>query len=112
LRFLKAFCCFGPHENRSVPFKTSKNGKLHSADLEMNLFSEASLPVSCCIDFLDVGGCICKIASIFVGFASMPLADTKHPKNFPFSTPKMLFSWFSFRHALLKFLKVSCKSDM
>ena len=65
---------------------TSKNGRFHSADLEMNLFNAASLPVS-----LDVGGCIRKIASIFDGLASMPFFDTRQPRNFPFAILKMLF---------------------
>ena len=84
---------------------TSKNGRFYSADLEMNLFNAASLPVS-----LDVGGCIRKIASIFDGLASMPFFDTRQPRNFPFAILKMLFSGLSLRPARLKFTKVSPRS--
>jgi hypothetical protein len=57
----------------------------------MNLFNEANLPVSLCAPFLDFGGSIRSIASILFGFASIPFIDTRHPRNFPFFTPKTHF---------------------
>jgi uncharacterized membrane protein len=64
--------------------KPLKNGNPLSADLAMNLFNAANLPVSFCTYFLFVGGCILIIAEILSGFASIPLAETKHPNRFPF----------------------------
>jgi hypothetical protein len=64
-------------------FKTSKKGSPRSADLEINLFSVASLPASLCANFLDAGGSILRIASIFSGLDSIPLVETRQPSSFP-----------------------------
>ena len=93
-------------------FSTSKYGKFLSADLEMNLLKDASLPVSLWAPFLVLGGSIQSIASILLGFASIPFVDTRHPRNFPFFTSKTIFSGFSFRPAIMKLVNVSCKSAM
>jgi hypothetical protein len=68
------------------------NGKFLSADLEINLFNDASLPINLLSPFLDFGGSIRIIASILFGLASIPFVDTRHPRNFPFLTPKTHFS--------------------
>jgi hypothetical protein len=86
---------------------TSKNGKLHSVDLEMNLFKEANLPSNLSAPFLDFGGSIRSIASILLGFASIPFVDIRQPKNLPFFTPKTHFSRLSFKPAFLKLANVS-----
>ncbi|WP_266194711.1 hypothetical protein, partial [Salmonella enterica] len=67
-------------------------GKFLSADLDMNLLRDVSLPVSLWAPFLVVGGSIRSIASILFGLASIPFVETKHPRNFPFFTPKTHFS--------------------
>ena len=43
LRSSKAFCCFSPQVNGFDPRRTLKKGKLHSADLEINLLSDGNL---------------------------------------------------------------------
>jgi hypothetical protein len=43
---LKPFVELVHIEKSLADFRTSKNGKLLSTDLEMNLFKDASLPVS------------------------------------------------------------------
>jgi hypothetical protein len=96
----------------SVDFNTSKNVKFLSADLEINLFNEANLPVSIWVPFLDFGGSIQSIASILFGLASIPFVDTRHPRNFPFFTLKTHFSRLSLRPAILKLANVSCRSAM
>jgi hypothetical protein len=63
----KAFCRVGPHRKTLADFKTSKNGKFLSVDLEMNLFNDASLPVNLWAPFLDFGVSIQSIASILLG---------------------------------------------
>jgi hypothetical protein len=88
------------------------NGKFLSTDLEMNLVNDASLPVSIWAAFLVLGGSIRSIASILLGFASIPFVDTRHPSNFPFFTPKTHFLGFSLRLAFLKLANVSYKSAM
>jgi uncharacterized membrane protein YedE/YeeE len=91
-------------------FSTSKKGKFLSADLEINLFNDASLPVNLWAPFLYFGGSIQSIASILLGLALIPFVDTKQPRNLPFFTPKIHFSGFSLRPALLKLANVSCIS--
>jgi hypothetical protein len=75
-----------------VPFKTLKKGSDFFADREMNLFSEANRPVNFCTPFLVEGGCILLIASIFIGFASMPpLCDHASQKFSPSYAEDTLF---------------------
>ena len=75
-----------------------KNGNPFSADLAMNLFSAASLPIRFYTCFLVAGSLMFVIAAIFSGFASMPLVDTRH---------HMHISGFSLRPLFVKFPKVS-----
>jgi hypothetical protein len=51
-----------------------------------------------------------SIASILLGFASITLVDTTHPRNISFFTPKTHFSGFSLRPTLLKLTNVSYRS--
>jgi hypothetical protein len=60
----------------------------------MNLLRAASLLASLCAGFLEVGGSMLRIASIFSRLASIPLADTRHLGSFPSLTPNMHFSEF------------------
>jgi hypothetical protein len=69
----KAFCWVGPHWKTLADFSTSKNRKFLSADLEINLFNDVSLPVSLWAPFRDFGSSIRSIASILLGLASIPL---------------------------------------
>ena len=97
LRSSKAFACSSPHSMLLEPFSALKKGRYFSADLEMNRFSYANLPVNFCTPFLVVGSFIRLMASTFSGFASIPLSVIRHPNNFPLQTPKTYFSGFSFK---------------
>src|SRR6185312_4902636 len=97
LRSSKAFACSSPHSKLPEPFSALKNGRHFSADFDMNRLSEANLLVNFCTPFLVVGGFIRLMASIFSGFASIPLSVIMHPNNLPLQTPKTHFSGFSFR---------------
>jgi hypothetical protein len=108
----KAYCCSVPHSNRYEFLKTLKNSNPLLADLVMNLFNAASLPINFCTYFLFVGGCILIIAEILWGFASIPLAETNHPNSFPFRMPKMHLSRFRFRPLFHRFVKVSWRSSV
>jgi hypothetical protein len=77
-------------------FNTSKNGRFLSVDLEMNLFSDASLPTNLWAPFLDFSGSIQSIVSILLELALIPLVETRQPKNFPFFTSKMHFSGLTY----------------
>lgn len=70
---------------------TSKNGNPCSADHEINLFSAASLPMSLWACFFEVGGFMVRIASIFLGLASMPQAKTRQLSIFFFVDSKYAF---------------------
>ena len=73
----------------------------------MNLFSEARRPINFCTSFLVEGGRILLMASIFTGFASMPLSVIMHPRSFPLLTPKTHFYGFSLSPCLRRLAKVS-----
>jgi hypothetical protein len=73
----KAAACSGPHAKSFAPRSVLRKGRLHSADLEMNLLRAADLPVSRCTSLDDYGGVILMIAWILVGLASIPRCDTR-----------------------------------
>src|SRR6185312_35331 len=110
LRSSKAFAYSLPHSKLPEPFSTLKNGRNFSADFEMNLFSEANLPVNLCTPFLVVGGFIRLMASIFSGFASIPLSVIMQPNSLPLRTPKTHFSGFILRPWRRRFANVSRRS--
>jgi hypothetical protein len=87
----KAFWCAEPHWKTSAYFSISKNGRFLSADLDMNLFNDASLSASRWTPFFVLGSSIRRIASILLGLASIPLVDTRQPRNLPFFTQKHTF---------------------
>jgi hypothetical protein len=87
----KAFCWAGLHWKTSTDFNTSKKGRFLSADLEINMFNDVSLPANLWAPFLEFGGSIRRIGSILFRLASIPFVDTKQPRNLPFFTPKTLF---------------------
>jgi hypothetical protein len=60
-----------------APRSVFRKGWLRSVDREINLFSAASLPVSRWMSLVDCGGAISIIAYILLGFASIPLCDTR-----------------------------------
>jgi hypothetical protein len=62
-----------------------------SADLDMNLFNEASLPANRWAPFFVLGGSIRRIASILIWLASIPFVETRQPRNLPLFTPKTHF---------------------
>ena len=96
-RSSKAFACSSPHSKLPEPFNALKNGRHFFADFDMNQLSEANLPVNFCTPFLVVGGFIRLMASIFSGFASIPLSVIMHPSNLSLRTRKTHFSEFSFK---------------
>ena len=108
----KAFACSSPYCMLPAPFNALKNGRHFSADLEMNLFSEADRPVNFWIPFFVVGGFIRLIASIFSGFASITLSVIIQPNSLPLRTLKTHFSGFSFSLCRRKFANVSRRSCM
>ena len=101
-----------PYWKFPEPFNALKNGRHFSADLDMNLFSEASQPVCFCTPLFVVGGFIHLMASIFFGFASIPLSVIMQPSNLPLWTPKTHFSGFNFRSCRRRFANVCQRSWM
>ena len=99
----KACCCSCPHSKRSKLRSILKKGRPLSADLEMNLFNAASLPINFCTCFLLAGGFMFTIVAMFLGFASMPLVDIMQPSSLPFLMSNMHLSRFSLRPAFLSF---------
>jgi hypothetical protein len=76
-RDLKATACSGPQAKSFAPRNVLRKGRLHSADLEMNLFRAANLPVSRWTSLVDCGGAMLMIAWILVGLASIPWCGTR-----------------------------------
>jgi hypothetical protein len=72
-------------------FNILKNGGFLSADLDINLFNEASRPANRWAPFFVLGGSIRRMASILLGLASIPFVDTRQPRNLAFFTPKHIF---------------------
>jgi hypothetical protein len=60
-----------------APRNILRKGRLRSADLEMNLFKAANLPVSRWTSLADCGDVMLMIAWILVGLASIPRCDTR-----------------------------------
>jgi hypothetical protein len=67
----------GPRRSLFAQRNVLRNGRLRSADLEMNLFRAASLPVSRWMSLVDCGRAMSMIAWILVGLALIPRCDTK-----------------------------------
>jgi hypothetical protein len=65
----KALLCSGPHSILPLPFNALKNGRLHSAGQEMNLFRAATRPFNFWISFFVFGSSISLIALILSGLA-------------------------------------------
>jgi hypothetical protein len=62
LRDAKAAACSGPHTKSFTPHSVLRKGRLRSADLEMNLFRAANLPVRRWTSLVDYGGVMLIIA--------------------------------------------------
>jgi hypothetical protein len=58
----KATACSEPQAKSLASRNVLRNGRLHSADHEINLFSAASLPVSRWMSLVDCGGAMSVIA--------------------------------------------------
>jgi hypothetical protein len=58
----KAATCSGPQEKSLALRNVLRNGRLRSADLEINLFSAANLPVSRWMSLVDCGCVMSMIA--------------------------------------------------
>ena len=69
--------------------RNRRKKSLHlSANLDINRFKAAIIPVSFCTSFGFRGGYKLLIALIWYGFASIPLWVTMYRRNFPDLTPK------------------------
>jgi hypothetical protein len=77
LRDSKAAACSGPQMKSFAPHNILRNGRLCSVDLEINLFSAASLPVSRWMSLVDCGGAMSMIAWVLFGLAWIPRCDTR-----------------------------------
>lgn len=69
-------------------WRSWKNSRHRSADLEMNLFKVAIVLISFCTSFGFRGGCKYLIALMWSGLTSIPWCVIMLPKNFPELTPK------------------------
>jgi hypothetical protein len=58
----KVVACSGPHAESFAPRSVLRKGRLRSADLEMNLFRAANLPVRRWTSLVDCGGVMLMIA--------------------------------------------------
>jgi hypothetical protein len=58
----KAATCSGPHVKSFTPHSVLRKGRLRSADLEMDLFKAANLPVNRWTSLVDCGGVMLMIA--------------------------------------------------
>ena len=58
----KVAACCGPQAKSFTPHNVLRKGRLHSVDLEMNLFRAANLPVSCWTSLVDCGCAMLMIA--------------------------------------------------
>jgi hypothetical protein len=66
----------------------------------MNMFRVVSL----CASFREVRGSMPRIASIFSGLASIPLAETRQPSSLLLLTPNIQFSGFNLSPALRRLM--------
>ena len=76
------------HRNSFHLCNRRKKGLHLSADLDINRFKAAIIPVSFCTSFGFRGGCKLLIALIWSRFTSIPLWVTMYPRNFPDPTLK------------------------
>jgi hypothetical protein len=106
----KDVACSGPQAKFFMPRNVLRKGRLRSADLEMNLFKAANLPVNRWTSLADYEGVMLMIAWIFVGLASIPRCNTRYPSIFPWRTPKAHFSGLSRRRASRILANVSARS--
>jgi hypothetical protein len=58
----KAAACSGPQAKSFAPRRVLRKGRLHSADLEMNLLRAANLPVRRWTSLADCGGVMLMMA--------------------------------------------------
>ena len=77
-------------------FRTWKNGRNLSLDLDIKWLREAILPVKRLISLVFEGGCMSSMTFILYGFASIPQLLTMKPKNFSAETLKAHLVGFNF----------------
>src|SRR6266702_4539631 len=98
------------HSNPCHLCNRRKKGRHLLADLEMNRFKAAVIPVSFCTSFGFRGACKSLMALIWSGFTSIPLWVTMYPKNFLEPTPKEHFEAFKRTLCFLSILKILVRS--
>ena len=70
------------HSKFLIYFRILKNEKHFSVDLDINLLSDATRPVSHCTSFMELEGFISSKALIFLGLTSIPLWVMRKSRNF------------------------------
>ena len=98
------------HSNSFRLCSKKKKGLHLSADLDMNRFKVAIIPVSFCTSLGFRGGCKLLIALIWSGFISIPLWVTMYPKNFLEPTPKEHLDTFRRNLCSLRISKMLVRS--
>jgi hypothetical protein len=73
----KATACSGPHVKSFALRSVMRKGRLRYAELEMNLFKVANLPISRWTSLAVCVGVMLMIAGILVGLASISWWDTR-----------------------------------
>ena len=99
------------HLNTFYLYSKRKKGLHLSADLDMNRFKAAIIPVSFCTSLGFRGGCRLLMALIWSRFTSIPLWVTMYSKNFPEPIPKEHLDTFRRNLCSLKTLKILVRSS-
>jgi hypothetical protein len=111
LRASNVFWASSSHTNLSAFFNSFKKGKLFSSSFLMKRPRAAIIHVSFMTSFLLDGLAILRIASTFVGFASMPRCPTIKPRSNPEGTPNTHLVGLSFHWNSRRLAKVPLRSD-
>lgn len=95
-------------EKRCATLIIWKNGKHLFDAWGMNLLNAVIYPVSFCTSFTDLWSCISRTALWWV--ASIPLWETRNPRNFPAVKPKEHLAGFNHMLCRIAFSNVSRRS--
>ena len=98
------------HSNSFHLCSKRKKGLHLSADLDMNQFKAAIIPISLCTSLGFRDGCKLLMALIWSGFTSILLWVTMYPKNFPKPTPKVHLDAFKRNLYSLRISKMLVRS--
>jgi hypothetical protein len=73
----KVAACSRPQVKSFASHSVFGKGRLRSVDCEINMFIAANIPINRWMSLVDCGGAMSIIACILLGFASIPLCDTR-----------------------------------